>query len=279
MSQIDKKIAYLGPKGTYSHEMAVQIYPLSHLIPYYSIEDVLDAVEMGEADEAVVPIENSTEGAVLVTLDVLAHEVNLKITGEYLLPIRHYLWGRPDDQEVKRIISHPQALGQCRKFIRSHYPDAEIFPVSSSAGAVQEILKSGLGTAAIGGIQAGQGLDLTALHSDIQDHSNNCTRFVRVAKSEKSNLVGKSLKSSFVCKINGEKAGSLQELLQQFSCRNINMTRIESRPTGQKMGEYYFFIDIVAMTDSGDWEEALKVIEENSLWYKNLGIYPLREEA
>ena len=274
------RVGYLGPEGTYSHEMAMQVFPRSKLIPYFSIEDVLEAVDSGDIDEGIVPIENSTEGAVLVTLDILAHEVDVKILGEYLLPIRHYLWIRQGSNEISRIISHPQALGQCRKFIKSHYPKAEIVPVSSSAGAVQGLIDGSEFTGAIGGIRAGKGQDdLVVLHENIQDNPNNCTRFVRVRKDETLDSKSKNMKSSFVCKINGEKAGSLQELLREFSQRGINMTRIESRPTGNKMGEYYFFIDIAFDSEFSDWREALEAIEQSSLWYKNLGIYPQREEV
>jgi len=270
-----KKIGYLGPEGTYTHEMAMQIFPTEELISYLSMERALEAANEGEVDEAVVPIENSTEGAVLVSMDVLAHEVELEIIEEHCLPIEHSLWVLPSESgEVTQILSHPQALGQCRKFLKVNYPEAQIVSVASSAGAAEEVAKGLPGVAAIASSAAGERNGLKLLHRGIQNNPNNCTRFVR-ARKEPLVLPRKGmLKSSFVCKINGEKAGSLQELLREFSSRGINLTRIESRPTGQKMGEYYFFIDIVDSADSDQWQEALGKIAGQSLWYKKLGTYP-----
>ena len=274
------KVAYLGPEGTYSHQMTQQVYQGegAELIPYPTMEQVLEVVESGEVDEAIVPIENSTEGAVLVATDVLAHGVNLQITNEYLLPIEHCLWGVDPSQEVTEIISHPQPLGQCRKFLKANYPGAKLTPFASSAGAVQELLKGRTDLAAIGSRKSGEELSLVILKEQIQDQKSNCTRFVQVKKNAPPLRKVGWLKVSFVCMINGEKSGSLQEILQEFSSRKINMTRIESRPTGAKIGEYYFFIDIVDTVSSTAWQEALTNIEKESLWFKNLGVYPVLQE-
>ena len=274
------KVAYLGPEGTYSHQMTQQVYQGegAELIPYPTMEQVLEVVESGEVDEAIVPIENSTEGAVLVATDVLAHGVNLQITNEYLLPIEHCLWGVDPSQEVTEIISHPQPLGQCRKFLKANYPGAKLTPFASSAGAVQELLKGRTDLAAIGSRKSGEELSLVILKEQIQDQKSNCTRFVQVKKNAPPLRKVGWLKVSFVCMINGEKSGSLQEVLREFSSRKINMTRIESRPTGAKIGEYYFFIDIVDTVSSTAWQEALTNIEKESLWFKNLGVYPVLQE-
>ena len=274
------KVAYLGPEGTYSHQMTQQVYQGegAELIPYPTMEQVLEVVESGEVDEAIVPIENSTEGAVLVATDVLAHGVNLQITNEYLLPIEHCLWGIDPSQEVTEIISHPQPLGQCRKFLKANYPEAKLTPFASSAGAVQELLKGHTNLAAIGSRKSGEELSLVILQEQIQDQKSNCTRFVQVKKNAPPLRKVGWLKVSFVCMINGEKSGSLQEVLREFSSRKINMTRIESRPTGAKIGEYYFFIDIVDTASSTAWQEALTNIEKESLWFKNLGVYPVLQE-
>ena len=274
------KVAYLGPEGTYSHQMTQQVYQGegAELIPYPTMEQVLEVVESGEVDEAIVPIENSTEGAVLVATDVLAHGVNLQITNEYLLPIEHCLWVVDPSQEVTEIISHPQPLGQCRKFLKANYPEAKLTPFASSAGAVQELLKGRTDLAAIGSRKSGEELSLVILKEQIQDQKSNCTRFVQVKKNAPPLRKAGWLKISFVCMINGEKSGSLQEVLQEFSSRKINMTRIESRPTGAKIGEYYFFIDIVDTASSTAWQEALTNIEKESLWFKNLGVYPVLQE-
>ena len=274
------KVAYLGPEGTYSHQMTQQVYQGegAELIPYPTMEQVLEVVESGEVDEAIVPIENSTEGAVLVATDVLAHGVNLHITNEYLLPIEHCLWGVDPSQEVTEIISHPQPLGQCRKFLKANYPGAKLTPFASSAGAVQELLKGRTDLAAIGSRKSGEELSLVILKEQIQDQKSNCTRFVQVKKNAPPLRKAGWLKVSFVCMINGEKSGSLQEVLREFSSRKINMTRIESRPTGAKIGEYYFFIDIVDTASSTAWQEALTNIEKESLWFKNLGVYPVLQE-
>lgn len=274
---VKKKIGYLGPEGTYTQEMTLKLFPNEDLIAYPRIENVLQGVAEGEVEQGIVPIENSTEGAVFITTDVLAHEVDLKILEECILPIDHYLWVRPGQKMIARILSHPQALGQCRKFLRKHYPDAEILPVNSSGEGGERVLMDE-NTAAVGGLQVGLVRNLEMLHEKIQDIPNNCTRFVRVGRVPEPLPDEGLIKISFVCKVNGEKAGSLQEILQEFSKRRINLTRIESRPTGIKMGEYYFFIDVVDDAKSGEWEKALQIIESGSLWFKNLGVFPLKEE-
>lgn len=272
-----KKIGYLGPEGTYTQEMTLKLFPNEELVAYPRIENVLQGIAEGEVEQGVVPIENSTEGAVFITTDVLAHEVDLKILEECILPIDHYLWVRPGQKKITRILSHPQALGQCRKFLRKNYPQAEILPVSSSGEGGEKVLTDE-NTAAVGGLKVGTVRNLEMLYEKIQDIPNNCTRFVRVGKTQELLPEKGFIKISFVCKINGEKAGSLQEILQEFSKRGVNLTRIESRPTGIKMGEYYFFIDVVDDVQSDQWKEALEIIESGSLWFKNLGVFPRKEE-
>ena len=273
-------IAYLGPRGTYSEEMALKFY--SHrpadLIPYSSLYGALQAVETGEAAEAIIPIENSLEGAVSVVLDVLAHDVTLQIVQELLLPIDHHLWVQPGTKHIHEILSHPQALGQCRRYISERYPDAKITEVDSTAAAAYQVASGKPHVAAIGSSQAGKIYNLEALQSSIQDYPNNCTRFVILRKKAEPITIKGLVKSSFVCNINGEKSGSLCDVLQEFSKRSINMTRIESRPTRNRLGEYLFFIDIVDDADSTKMPEALAIIEKSSLWYKHLGTYPVAEQ-
>lgn len=271
-----KGIAFLGPSGNYTHLMAQQFFPEGLLVPYFSIDQVLEAVERGEVEQGIVPIENSTEGAVLTTMDLLAHEVHLFIVEERSLKIEHCLWCHPKQEKIEKILSHPQALGQCRRYLQKKFPEIPQVPMQSSAEAMQEVAENGeiLPIAAIGGKIGGSLRGLKKVAENIQDVQNNATRFVRVKKEKEEILDGQWIKISFVCKLDGKRAGSLQELLSEFSSRGINLTRIESRPTGAHIGEYYFFIDIVDQSDSETWKEALRSVEKNSLWYKDLGCYP-----
>lgn len=269
-------VAFLGPEGNFTHLMAQQFFPEGLLVPYFSIDQVLEAVEAGAVEEGIVPIENSTEGAVLTTMDLLAHEVNLYIVEERSLKIEHSLWCHPKQEKIEKILSHPQALGQCRRYLHKYFPGVSQIPVQSSAEAMQTVLEKGENEpiAAIGGKAGGNLRNLKEMAENIQDAQNNTTRFIRVKKEKEILAKNQWIKSSFVCKLDGKRAGSLQDLLQEFSSRGVNLTRIESRPTGMQLGEYYFFIDIVDQCQSSMWRDALKEVQAKSLWYKDLGNYP-----
>jgi prephenate dehydratase len=270
------KVGFLGPKGTYSHE-AVNEYIKDKVnyitCDYNSISDILMAVYNNEIDEAVVPIENSLEGAINVTLDTIATEVDLKIKAEIVIPIKANLMAKKGTikEDIKYILSHPQPLGQCRKYLNMHYPLAEMRSVYSTAGAADEVARGGCESAAIGSKAAAETYGLNILAEGIQDGDNNLTRFIIVSKHD-STPTGND-KTSIVFSTD-DKPGSLYRILDIFNLWDINMARIESRPAKNKLGKYIFFIDIKGHRDEEDVKDALTMVMKKTSFYKLLGSYP-----
>lgn len=270
------RIGFLGPKGTFSHE-ALEIYAKKIVggcesVEFGTIPDMLHVADSGAIDEAVVPIENSLEGAVNVTLDMLAGELNLKIKSEIILSIRQNLIAKKGTlkKDIKTILSHPQALGQCRHYLAKEFPHVETRYVYSTAGGAEEIASNGADVAAIGSRKAAEQFGLDILESDIQDDSSNCTRFV-VLSREDSPRTGCD-KTSIVFSTE-DKPGSLYRILDIFNLWEINMTRIESRPARNELGRYIFFVDLSGHRDDCDVEDALKMVRRRTSFYKFLGSY------
>jgi prephenate dehydratase len=271
-----KKIGYLGPRGTFSEEIALSFYRGVEgcFTPYPSISSVIMAVDSGEAAEGIVPVENSLEGSVNVTLDTLAHEANLFIVKEMVKPIRHNLIAKPGTKHINVICSHAQALAQCRHYLDKHYPGADRVEVESTAAAAYKVASGAKNYAAIGSLRSAEIYALDILDQDIQDNSNNATRFLVLSK-EPVRVAGAKSKTSIVCQINGEKAGALYSILGEFAKHGVNLTKIESRPSRGGFGLYVFFFDL-----EGCWEDeqvalALNAVKAESLWFKNLGSYPV----
>ncbi|MEG6584530.1 prephenate dehydratase [Dendrosporobacter sp. 1207_IL3150] len=272
----DRIIGYLGPQGTHSEEIALGLYKgeWGKFTPYNTIHGAIRAVEAGEVTESVVPIENSLEGSVNVTLDTLAHEVSLCITKEIIWSVRHNLLIKKDTQQIKTIISHSQALAQCRNYIKSFYPAAELKAVESTAEAAYLVASGMANCAAIGSERAGKLYGLDSKATDIQDNDKNCTRFVVLSK-EPIVSKGERYKTSIVCQIKGENPGSLCELLQEFALRSVNLTRIESRPAKTGLGEYIFFLDIEGTIQDEKVRAAVTSVQSKSRWFKNLGSFSI----
>ncbi|MCR4435157.1 MAG: prephenate dehydratase [Clostridiales bacterium] len=272
-----KKIGFLGPRGTFSQE-ALEKYtkksPDYASYDFTSIAEMIMAVENGEMDEAVVPIENSLEGAVNVTLDMMASEVNLLIKSEVIIPVSQNLLVKKGTKagDIKRILSHPQPIGQCRKYINTRFPGVEIRVVYSTAGAAEEVAKGGGDSAAIGSSAAAEVYNLDILAQDIQDVNNNFTRFVVVSK-EDSPRTGWD-KTSIVFSTD-DKPGALYRVLDIFNLWDINMTRIESRPAKNQLGRYIFFVDISGYKEDEDIRDALTMVRRKTSFYKFLGSYPV----
>lgn len=269
------RIGFLGPKGTFSQE-ALEKYAenIEHIAcDYNTIPDLLLAVEKGELDEAVVPIENSLEGAVNETLDMMATEVDLKIKVELVVAIRQNLLVKhgTKKEDIKYILSHPQPIGQCRKYINSNFPSAKVKLVYSTAGAAEEVARGGKDAAAIGSIIAAEVYGLKVLDRDIQDSKNNLTRFVVISK-DYSKRTGHD-KSSIVFSTEN-KPGSLYRILDIFNLWDINMTRIESRPAKNRLGRYIFFVDIEGHIDDDDVKDAFTMVKRKTSFFKFLGSYP-----
>lgn len=269
------KIGYLGPRGTFSHE-AMKEYTKNYTYAAYdynTISDLLFAVQNGVIDEAIVPMENSLEGSVNVTMDMLASDVNLKIKEELVIAIRQNLLVRrgTDINSIKYVLSHPQPIGQCRKYVDSNFSHVEIIYTYSTANAAEQVAKGKNDMAAVASVSAAEVYGLDVLAHGIQDGENNFTRFVVVSTvdSEKTG----SDKTSIVFSTE-DRPGSLYRVLDIFNLWDINLTRIESRPAKKQLGEYIFFVDIVGHRDDHDINDALTMVKRKSSFFKFLGSYP-----
>lgn len=268
------KIAYLGPQGTFSEQAALDYAREAELIAYRSITASAMAVLLGEADEAVCPIENSYQGAVTDTLDVLLHEEGLRIRQELTLDIVHNLMVKPGVvlAAVKRVYSHPQALGQCRRYLEQHLPDAELAASLSTAEAVEQAMASDVPAAAIGPSRSAELYGAQILAPGIQDDDNNVTRFVVLGKSDHPRT-GNDL-TSVAMAFSQDRPGQLFGVLKEFAERNINLTKIESRPTRLGLGKYYFLMDIEGHREDPVLAEVLAGIGKKASLLKVFGSYP-----
>jgi prephenate dehydratase len=257
----------LGPAGTYSHRAASAVAD-GDISFAESVRGIVDSVVEGRADRGVVPIENSIEGSVTETLDAVAG-AEVAVVREVVTPIRHALLARNDSFDA--VASHSQALAQCRGYLDDHYPDAERRSVASTARGV-ELARGDASVAAIAHPDtAGEGLDVLA--ADIQDRTSNATRFFVVAPvAERSDAGGKT---SLVVYPNANYPGLLLELLEPFADRDINLSRVESRPSGERLGDYVFHVDVAAGLYEQRTQAAVADIERiaSEGWVHRLGSY------
>ncbi|HEY6872036.1 MAG TPA: prephenate dehydratase [Geobacteraceae bacterium] len=265
------KVAFFGPKATFTHQAAQQQFGFSaELVPQKSIPAVFEEVEKGLALYGVVPVENSTEGMVSHTLDMFM-ESELKINAEVMLEIHHYLLsrtGRLDD--VKKVYSHPQAIAQCRSWLADNLPNVPVVDVASTAVAAQ-IVADDYSAAAIASELAASMYDLKVVRERIEDQVNNFTRFL---------VIGKKLaepsgddKTSLMFSVKDE-VGILYRMLEPFSKRGINLSKIESRPLKKKAWEYIFFLDLVGHISDPDVAGAVQELKGCCQFVKVLGSYP-----
>lgn len=273
-----KRIGFLGPKGTFSQQ-AVGEYLKNRKeymkCDYATIQDMITDVYRGSISEAVVPVENSLEGgsSINVTLDMLAFEVDLKIKFEIVLKIRQNLLIKKGTRlkDVKYLFSHPQALGQCRKYIRNNLPNVVERTVYSTAVAAKKVADSEHDYAAIGSYNLAEVYGLEIAENNIQDMDNNVTRFVVISKQD-SDKTGCD-KTSIVFSTEN-RPGSLYSILDIFNLWDINLTRIESRPAKNQLGKYIFFVDLQGHREEHDLRDALTMVKRKTSFYKFLGSYP-----
>lgn len=263
------KIGYFGPQGTFTEEAALTVE--GKHIAFNTISDVFKAVQSGEVDCGVVPIENSIEGSVGVTLDLMTHDYDLMIKEEIIIPISHNLLINPDAElkEIKTVYSHSQALSQCKKFIEDL--GAEMHSVTSTSKAA-EIISGNKSQAAIGTARAAKLNNLKMAARDIQDYKNNLTRFVVI--SSQDNMRTGNDKTSIMFSLFEDKPGGLYEILGDFALRNINLTKIESRPSKEKLGRYIFFIDFDGHREDEMICNILNIIKSKVGSLKIFGSYP-----
>lgn len=271
-----KKIGYLGPRGTFTEEALIKYASNKSNIQeveFESIYELLLSVDRGDIHQAVVPIENSLEGAVTTTMDMLAWDVDVKIIEELVIPVRQNLLVNKDSSliDIDYIVSHQQAIGQCKKFLGNKFPNANIDYSLSTAQAAEEVVKRGRGAAAIGAASLGEIYGLKILFEGIQDEENNMTRFVVVSKEGVSGIGENKISIVFSTE---NKPGSLYRVLDIFNVWDINLCKIESRPSKKMLGNYIFFVDIEGNDQDIDVQNALMMVKRKTTFYKVLGAYP-----
>lgn len=268
----DLQVAFLGPEATYTHQAVLKNFGVSlKATPMKTISDVFSAVEAGDCDYGVVPIENSTEGAVFHSMDELV-ESDLKICAQVYLPIEHCLISQSPLSKIKEVHSKDQALGQCREWLRRNLPNAELVESHSTASAV-EIAAKRPEVAAIASSIAAELNDVAIVQNGIQDNSENVTRFLVIGKTDVRSLGDGKDKTSLVISLK-DQSGALEKALMPFAKRSINLSKIESRPSRKKAWDYFFFVDLIGHIEEASVQEAIEELKECSSFVKWLGSYP-----
>ncbi|MCB0858495.1 MAG: prephenate dehydratase [Solirubrobacterales bacterium] len=282
------RVAYLGPAGTFSED-ALEV---SHFAPEgfepmlcETIPEAIDALATGEADRAMVPVENSIEGSVRPTLDgLIEHADEVRIAGEFDHEIRSALIARSsvNFESIEAVISHPQPLAQCALFLRTELPKAELRVASSTSAAVKQVANANEQWAAVGPARAAELYDCVVLREGIEDEPGNVTRFLWLEPREGEGVgsdptggTGSSWKTSLAfAELGADHPGALVDALQEFSSRQVNLVRIESRPMRRELGRYRFFIDIEGRTGADPIDAAIEGLKSKAEWVRNLGSYP-----
>jgi prephenate dehydratase len=270
------KYAYLGPAGTFTEAALLKIAASDdQLIAYANVTAALDAVRKGECSKALVPIENSVEGVVARTLDELAIGEPLVITAETTLPVTFSLMTleNKDPKDIKSIATHPHAESQCRSFIAKNYPNAQVIETASTAAAAKGLSKGDY-DAAIGAAIAAKNYQLKIIAQDIGDNSNAVTRFVVVEKPGKLPAATGKDRTSLAVFIAIDHAGALLEILNEFAKHQVNLSFIQSRPTGSQLGHYHFIIDAEGHIEDKPVAAALAGLKEICEDIRFLGSYP-----
>lgn len=265
------RVAYMGPEGTFSEQAALVHF--GHFIESYpcpSLDEVFRLVEVGQVDFGIVPVENSTEGAVNRTLDLLLN-TPLKIIGERSIHIQHNLLNKSGQkQDIKKVLAHPQALAQCQQWLYRNLPNIPCDAASSNAEAAR-IASQDTQIAAIAGVQAAQAWSLQVVEEGIQDDPQNRTRFL--ALGAVANPPSGDDKSSLILAV-PNRAGAVYEMLEPLAKHGVSMSRFESRPARTGQWEYYFYVDVLGHADEVAVKKAFAELKEEVAFFKLLGSYP-----
>lgn len=270
------KVGYLGPKGTFSEQAAIILASGNELVPYKSFPDCLEAVEKGEVDEAVVPLENSIEGVVNTTIDELIFNLDLYVREMLLLPITQNLMVRPGVklEDITTIVSHPHAIPQCNIFLKDNLHEVQRETTSSTGKAAELVSKSEEPIAAIGNKRAAEINGLEIICPEIQDNKDNHTNFARVSKTPC--LDYENADAVMVAFATKHEPGALFKVLEIFSVLDVNLFEIFSRPFKDRPTEYIFVINIQITNNVDDVKEAVRLLERKTDMVKMLGVYNIR---
>lgn len=276
------KLGYMGPQGTFSEEAALRydIDKKYELISVRSIPGLFRALILGQIDCAIVPVENSTEGAVGVTLDMLACETPLYIVDELVLEVDQYLLVNKGvlRRDIRKILSHPQSLGQCVRYLEREFQGIDLESTTSTSEAAVQVVNSSASWAAIGSLSLARNYNLDVLEGPVQDQAYNRTRFLILSREMNPRLSKKKKKKVSILFSTPNRPGSLYRVLQILDVWNLNMTRIESRPSKERLGKYLFFVDFDGDAYSTETKTALEMIQKRSIDFRFLGNYLAWEE-
>jgi chorismate mutase/prephenate dehydratase len=267
------RVAYLGPAGTYTHAAALQWFGKDvQWVPVNDIPAIFTTVERGEADYGVAPVENSTEGSVIPTLDALINST-LHINAEVLLRIHHCLLASDDTalEDIVKVVSHQQSLGQCREWLAANLPGVEKVSVSSNAEAAR-LAAQQPGVAAIAGRTAAELYGLQVRVANIEDSAENTTRFAILGPESDTRSTGRDKTSIIISTLN--EPGTLFRALEPFHRFGVNLTKLQSRPSRKAAWCYYFYVDFDGHVDDDKVQQTLDVLRAQTLEVKILGSYP-----
>jgi prephenate dehydratase len=279
------RVTYLGPAGTFTEDALRQAAGDAEIeaLPAPTVFDAIVAVDEGSADRALVPFENSIEGSVRSTLDTLAFDAeSVTIVGEHDQPISHSLIARSELplERIEVVLSHPQANAQCAHFIRRELPGAEVRSVASTAEAVQDVSRTDAPWAALGAASAARIYGCVVLREGVEDAPDNLTRFVWIAPAGTEIAGGGPWRTSLIfSELGTDHPGALIEALTEFSSREVNLTRIESRPRRRELGRYMFFIDLDGSAGDPVVAEAIAALRTKAENVRVLGSYPVESEG
>ncbi|MED1204777.1 prephenate dehydratase [Heyndrickxia acidicola] len=275
------KAGYLGPKATFTDIAVQSAFPWMERIPFETIPDCLDAVNANQVDVAVVPLENTLEGSVHLTVDYLYHESNPPIVAEITVPIQQHLMVHPENQEswreTEKVFSHPHAIAQCHKFLHGDLRGASVGQVTSTAAAAKYVSDHPeLKAAAIANELAAEKYQLSIVKRNIHDLPYNHTRFIAVSSQtlqKEIKLNVSHIKTTVMVTLPSDRAGALHQVLSAFAWRSLNLSKIESRPLKTGLGNYFFMIDILANSENLLVQNAIQEIEAIGCTVKVLGGY------
>lgn len=279
MSRPGGRLAFLGPPGTFSEEAALRYDPEAQLVAFPTISAAAAAVDARDADEAVVPIENSLEGSVTETLDILIRDERLFVANEVVLPVEHLLLVRPGTKAdaIEVIVSHPQSLAQCRDFVQKCYPNVAVEAALSNSAAVAEMMERE-NAAAIGNRRSAELYEAEVLAEGIQDRESNVTRFVVLSHEDHEPTGDDKTSLAFAFAVE-DRPGLLVSALEEFSGRGINLSKIESRPSKERLGVYIFLADLDGHRSQEPLAESLAQVRRKCSYFRVLGSYPHYRDA
>ena len=273
-----KVYSFLGPVGTFTELALAQVKAAKGAAhkPVSSVTEAIDDVLAGRATRAIVPVENSIEGGVSATLDALANSTDIRIFGEYLVPVTFNLVSRPGVKlaDVQTVATHPVAYAQCRGWLAEHLPKHSHLPATSTAAAAAGLLETDVAQAAIAAPSITSHYKLAVLARNIGDNRNAQTRFIEIGLAAKAPARTGRDKTSVIVELPSDRPGALLEMLEQFAARGVNLSRIESRPIGDRLGRYRFNIDVQGHVDDSAVAEALMGLHRFSPNVVYLGSYP-----